>query len=110
MKVRDAPSYMKSKLLWDHIKKSADQAVDRYFEKYIETSSIQPLYHICFGGMIFSYLVAVPEERRHLEHQQHHAAGGITDRRRRPPPSDPPRVQELPITAKELDIYPSRMV
>uniref|UniRef100_A0A804KM72 Uncharacterized protein n=1 Tax=Musa acuminata subsp. malaccensis TaxID=214687 RepID=A0A804KM72_MUSAM len=24
--------------------------------------------------MIFSYLVALPEERRHLEHQQHAAA------------------------------------
>ncbi|GLT69209.1 hypothetical protein SLA2020_413780 [Shorea laevis] len=32
-----------------------------------------------FGGMIFSYLVALPEERRHLEHQQHakeHGQGG----------------------------------
>ncbi|THU47656.1 hypothetical protein C4D60_Mb09t17920 [Musa balbisiana] len=37
----------------------------------METSSIQPLYHVCFVGMIFSYLVALPEERRHLEHQQH---------------------------------------
>ncbi|WOL13448.1 hypothetical protein Cni_G22218 [Canna indica] len=75
MKVRDVPSYLKPKLSWDYIKKSTDQAVDRYIEKYIETSSIQPLYHVCFGGMIFSYLVSLPEERRHLEHQQQHAAG-----------------------------------
>ncbi|RZR94382.1 hypothetical protein BHM03_00023060 [Ensete ventricosum] len=37
MKVRDVPSYVKSKLSWDRIKKSADQAVDRYF------GGIQPL-------------------------------------------------------------------
>ncbi|WOL05519.1 hypothetical protein Cni_G14248 [Canna indica] len=76
MKVRDLPSYFKPKVSWEYIKNSADKAVDRYIEKYIETSSIQPLYHVCFGGMIFSYLVALPEERRHLEHQQQQASGG----------------------------------
>ncbi|CAD5168092.1 unnamed protein product [Musa acuminata subsp. malaccensis] len=30
MKVREIPSNLKPKLSWDHIKKSADQAVDRY--------------------------------------------------------------------------------
>ncbi|CAL9042127.1 unnamed protein product, partial [Musa banksii] len=42
----------------------------------IETIYIQPLYRVCFVGMIFSYLVALPEERRHPEHQQHAAAAG----------------------------------
>ncbi|URE49675.1 hypothetical protein MUK42_08623 [Musa troglodytarum] len=74
MKVRELPSHPKPKLSWDHIKKSTDRAVDRYIWKYIETSSMQPLYHVCFGGLIFSYLVALLEERRHLEHQQHAAA------------------------------------
>ncbi|URE29716.1 hypothetical protein MUK42_34579 [Musa troglodytarum] len=27
---------------------------DRYIKKHIETSSIHPLYHVCFGGMIFA--------------------------------------------------------
>ncbi|KAF4363125.1 hypothetical protein F8388_009785 [Cannabis sativa] len=37
----------------------------------MQTGSIDPLYHVCFGGMIFSYLVTLPVEHRHLEHQQH---------------------------------------
>ena len=76
LRVRDLPKHLKPKLTWDHIKKTADSAVDRYIEKYIETSSVEPLFHVCIGGMIFSYLVALPEERRHLEHQQQLAAGG----------------------------------
>lgn len=76
LKVRDLPSYLKPKLSWEYVKNSADKAVDSYIEKYIETSSIQPLYHVIIGGMVLSYLVALPHERRHLEHQQQHASGG----------------------------------
>ncbi|ONK70593.1 uncharacterized protein A4U43_C05F35330 [Asparagus officinalis] len=76
LKVRDLPGHLKPRFSWTNIKKSADEAVDRYIEKYIETSSVEPLFHVCIGGMIFSYLVALPEERRHLEHQQHAASGG----------------------------------
>uniref|UniRef100_A0A804U7M3 Uncharacterized protein n=1 Tax=Zea mays TaxID=4577 RepID=A0A804U7M3_MAIZE len=32
MKVRDVPAYLKPRLTWDNVKKSADQAVDRYIE------------------------------------------------------------------------------
>ncbi|KAF9611265.1 hypothetical protein IFM89_028335 [Coptis chinensis] len=45
-----------------------------YHKKYILTGSPDPIFHVCFGGMIFSYLVALPEERRHLAHAQEHAA------------------------------------
>ncbi|GAA0157193.1 hypothetical protein Leryth_016087 [Lithospermum erythrorhizon] len=45
--------------------------LDNYHAKYIETSSVDPLLHVCFGGMAFSYLVALPEELRHLEHAKH---------------------------------------
>ncbi|KAH7674693.1 hypothetical protein IHE45_08G090700 [Dioscorea alata] len=72
MKLREVPAYLKPKFTWENIKKSADQAVDRYIDKYIETSSVEPLFHVCIGGMIFSYFVALPHERRHLEHQQQH--------------------------------------
>ncbi|XP_042431294.1 uncharacterized protein LOC122017688 [Zingiber officinale] len=76
LKVRDLPAYVKPKLSWEYIKSSTDKAVDRYIEKYIDTSSIQPLYHVIIGGMVISYLVALPHERRHLEHQQQQASGG----------------------------------
>uniref|UniRef100_A0A453NKB3 Fiber protein Fb15 n=4 Tax=Triticinae TaxID=1648030 RepID=A0A453NKB3_AEGTS len=72
MKVREVPAYLKPRLTWANVKKSTDQAVDRYIEKYIETSSADPLFHICFGGMAFSYLVGLPQERRHLEHLEKH--------------------------------------
>ncbi|MCL7035116.1 hypothetical protein MKW94_002809 [Papaver nudicaule] len=42
--------------------------MDNYHQKYILTGSIDPLLHVCFGGMAFSYLVALLEERRHLAH------------------------------------------
>jgi hypothetical protein len=42
----------------------------RYIEKYIETSKPDPLFHVCFGGMAFSYLVALPWERAHLAHRE----------------------------------------
>ncbi|PKA63139.1 hypothetical protein AXF42_Ash007935 [Apostasia shenzhenica] len=76
VKLRDLPSHLKPKLSWEHIKKTVDQAVDRYIEKYIETSSPDPIFHVCYGGMVFSYLINLPHERRHLEHQQQLAAGG----------------------------------
>ncbi|CAA0808774.1 Unknown protein [Striga hermonthica] len=71
MKVKELPAYLKPRFTVDYVKNSVQRGLDNYHAKYIETSSVVPLYHICFGGMIFSYLVALPEERRHLEHQQH---------------------------------------
>ncbi|XP_006646957.1 uncharacterized protein LOC102708307 [Oryza brachyantha] len=68
MKVRDVPGYIKPRLSWENVKKSTDQAIDRYIEKYIDTSSPEPLFHVCFGIMAISYLVNLPKERRHLAH------------------------------------------
>ncbi|GMN62746.1 hypothetical protein TIFTF001_031825 [Ficus carica] len=71
LKVKELPNHLKPKLSIEYAKEAVQRGLDNYHAKYIQTSSIDPLYHICFGGMIFSYLVALPEERRHLEHQQH---------------------------------------
>ncbi|XP_043708123.1 uncharacterized protein LOC122657477 [Telopea speciosissima] len=71
LKVKDLPNHLKPMLSIDYVKQAIHKGLDNYHRKYIMTDSIDPLYHICFGGMIFSYLVALPEERRHLEHQQH---------------------------------------
>ncbi|KAF5194220.1 Fiber protein fb15 [Thalictrum thalictroides] len=71
LKVKELPAYLKPKLSINSVKNVISQGLDNYHKKYILTSSPDPLFHVCFGGMIFSYLVALPEERRHLEHQQH---------------------------------------
>ncbi|XP_065850822.1 uncharacterized protein [Euphorbia lathyris] len=71
LKVKELPNHVKPMLSIDYLKKSVERGLENYRAKYIETDSITPLYHVCFGGMIFSYLVALPEERRHLEHKQH---------------------------------------
>jgi hypothetical protein len=68
MKVREVPGHLKPRLTWENVKKSTDQAIDRYIDNYIETSSPQPLFHVCFGGMAFFYLVNLPWERAHLAH------------------------------------------
>ncbi|KAK4736288.1 hypothetical protein R3W88_010549 [Solanum pinnatisectum] len=31
------------------------RGLDNYYAKYIQTSSVNLIYHVCFGGMIFSY-------------------------------------------------------
>lgn len=71
MKVKELPDYVKPMLSVQYVKSAFQRGLDNYHAKYIETSSIDPLYHVCFGGMLLSYLIALPEERRHLEHQQH---------------------------------------
>ncbi|XP_022987225.1 uncharacterized protein LOC111484841 [Cucurbita maxima] len=71
LKVKELPAYVKPLLSVDYVKKAGQRGLDNYNAKYIQTGSIDPLLHVCFGGMILSYLLALPEERRHLEHQQH---------------------------------------
>lgn len=71
MKVKELPNYLKPMLSMNYVKQTVQRGLDNYQAKYIQTSSFDPVYHVCIGGMIFSYLVALPEERRHLEHQQH---------------------------------------
>ncbi|KAB1222078.1 hypothetical protein CJ030_MR2G028803 [Morella rubra] len=71
LKVKELPNYVKPMLSVNYVKSTIQRGLDGYHAKYIETDSVEPLLHVCFGGMIFSYLVALPEERRHLEHQQH---------------------------------------
>ncbi|KAE8676631.1 pathoproteinsis-related homeodomain protein-like isoform X1 [Hibiscus syriacus] len=62
---------MSSRCSVGFVKKAVQRGLDNYHAKYIEADSIEPLYHVCFGGMVFSYLVALSNERRHLEHKQH---------------------------------------
>ncbi|KAB5514741.1 hypothetical protein DKX38_028647 [Salix brachista] len=71
LKVKELPDHVKPMLSIDYVKKAVQRGMDNYHAKYIETSSIDPLLHVCYGGMVLSYLIALPEERRHLEHQQH---------------------------------------
>uniref|UniRef100_A0A7N0T7N5 Fiber protein Fb15 n=1 Tax=Kalanchoe fedtschenkoi TaxID=63787 RepID=A0A7N0T7N5_KALFE len=71
LKVKELPQRLKPYLTVDSIKSSIDKALDNYHAKYIATSAVDPILHVCFGGMILSYLVALPEERRHLQHAGH---------------------------------------
>lgn len=71
MKVKELPNYLKPMFSMNYVKQTVQRGLDNYHAKYIQTSSVDPVFHVCIGGMIFSYLVALPEERRHLEHQQH---------------------------------------
>ncbi|XP_057861308.1 uncharacterized protein LOC131069769 [Cryptomeria japonica] len=70
-KVKDVPDVVKPMLSRQYISSTMSKAFDNYYAKYIQTSSVEPLNHIVYGGLLFSYLVALPEERRHLEHQKH---------------------------------------
>ncbi|KAL5701090.1 hypothetical protein ACHQM5_026467 [Ranunculus cassubicifolius] len=75
LKVREVYTYLKPKFTVEKAKQFVSNGLDNYQKKYIETSSPEPIFHLCFGGMIFSYLVALPNERRHLAHKEQHAKG-----------------------------------
>ncbi|XP_038710187.1 uncharacterized protein LOC120004916 [Tripterygium wilfordii] len=76
MKVKEVPEHIKPMFSIGYVKQAIQRGLDNYHAKYIQTSSVDPLFHVCIGGMIFSYLLALPEERRHLEHKQHAAEHG----------------------------------
>lgn len=71
LKVKELPQHLKPMFSLEYVKRAISRGMDNYHAKYIETSSPDPIYHVCFGGMIFSYLVNLPHERRHLEHLEH---------------------------------------
>ncbi|KAK9097506.1 hypothetical protein Sjap_023003 [Stephania japonica] len=75
LKVKELPKHLKPMLSLSYVKEAVSRGMDNYHRKYILTSSPDPLFHICYGGLIFSYLVALPEERRHLKHKMHEQAG-----------------------------------
>lgn len=74
LKVKELPAHLKPMFTLDNVKNSIKRGLDNYHAKYIMTDSVDPLFHVCIGGMIFSYLVVLPEERRHLQHAKEHAA------------------------------------
>lgn len=69
-KVRELPEKLKPILTLRFVKDAIEGGLDAYHKKYIMTNSFQPVYHVCFGGMILSYLVHLPEARRHLEREE----------------------------------------
>ncbi|KAK9099762.1 hypothetical protein Scep_023192 [Stephania cephalantha] len=76
LKVKDLPKHLKPMLSISYVKEAVSRGMDNYHRKYILTSSPEPLFHLCYGGLIFCYLVALPEERRHLKHKMEEQAGG----------------------------------
>ncbi|XP_030942419.1 uncharacterized protein LOC115967461 [Quercus lobata] len=71
LKVKEVPNHVKPMLSTNYSKNEFQRWLDNYHAKYIQTNSIDLPYHVCFGGMAFSYMVALPEERCHLKHQEH---------------------------------------
>ncbi|KAL4339196.1 hypothetical protein GQ457_08G002430 [Hibiscus cannabinus] len=46
MKLKELPSYFKPMLSVGYVKKAVQRGLDNYHAKYIETDSIEPLYHV----------------------------------------------------------------
>ncbi|KAJ0806382.1 hypothetical protein HanPI659440_Chr02g0088841 [Helianthus annuus] len=58
MKVKDVPKHVKPMVTTSNTKNFIQRALDNYHAKYIQTDSIVPLYHVCFGGMVVVEVVA----------------------------------------------------
>ncbi|CAN6919290.1 unnamed protein product [Brassica oleracea var. botrytis] len=67
IKGNELPAYIKSTYSMESVKTYVMKGLDNYNDKYIQTSSLNPLLHICFGGMAFSYLLAIPHEKCYFE-------------------------------------------
>uniref|UniRef100_A0A7C9D231 Fiber protein Fb15 n=1 Tax=Opuntia streptacantha TaxID=393608 RepID=A0A7C9D231_OPUST len=78
-KLRELPEKLKPILTLGFLKDAIARGLDAYHKKYIMTNSFQPVYHVCFGGMILSYLLHLPEARRHLEHEEQQKLRGGDD-------------------------------
>ncbi|WZY68578.1 hypothetical protein YC2023_000818 [Brassica napus] len=63
-KVKELPAYIKSTYSMESVKTYVSITTN---DRYIQTSSVNPLLHICFGGMAFSYLLAIPHEKCFFE-------------------------------------------
>ncbi|CAL0320311.1 unnamed protein product [Lupinus luteus] len=72
LKLKELPHHMEPYFSINFIKNSIEKGLHNYHINFIQSNSAEPLYHLCFGGLIFSYLIALPEERRHLAHQRAH--------------------------------------
>ncbi|KAL9257955.1 hypothetical protein AKJ16_DCAP05014 [Drosera capensis] len=59
LKLKDLPDRILPMLSPNNLKAAVGRGLDNYHAKYIETSSVDPLFHVCFGGMALSYLVGV---------------------------------------------------
>ncbi|KAH7285884.1 hypothetical protein KP509_33G050000 [Ceratopteris richardii] len=76
VKVKDVPQHIKPLLSREKAKKAVEDFLEDYKRKYIYTGSIKPLHHVLIGVGVFSYLVALPHERRHLAHLEEEAKHG----------------------------------
>ncbi|KAK9157144.1 hypothetical protein Scep_003718 [Stephania cephalantha] len=57
-----------------------EEIMDKYKRKYILNDS-RPSFPHRYGGLVFSHLVALPEERRHLKHKMHEQPLAMAKRR-----------------------------
>ena len=69
-KLREAPGVMRQIFSFDHLRTVFDSTMDAYGKKYIQTGSIMPLWHVIYGGTLFSYLYIWPTEYRHFKHKE----------------------------------------
>ncbi|KAI5070672.1 hypothetical protein GOP47_0015015, partial [Adiantum capillus-veneris] len=76
VKVKDVPQHIKPLLSREKANKAVHEFLEDYKRKYIETSSIKPLHHVLIGVGVISYLLALPQERRHLAHIEEQAKHG----------------------------------
>ncbi|KAG6589691.1 hypothetical protein SDJN03_15114, partial [Cucurbita argyrosperma subsp. sororia] len=60
LKVKELPAYVKPMLSVDYVKKAVQRGLDNYNAKYIQTGSIDPLLHVCFG-VLYLLRVKVPQ-------------------------------------------------
>ncbi|TQD84292.1 hypothetical protein C1H46_030158 [Malus baccata] len=72
LKLQVLPNHNKLMLFVHFTKKNLQKGLDNYQAKYIQTSFVDPLLHVWFGGTIFSCLVALPEKRCHIKHAKEH--------------------------------------
>lgn len=69
-KIGDAPGILRQYLSMQYLRGQFERTMDAYRAKYIETNSIMPLWHVIYGGTLFSYIFVWPTEYAHYKHKE----------------------------------------
>lgn len=69
-KVKEAPGLLRQYFSLQFLRGQFKKSMDAYRAKYIETNSIMPMWHVIYGGTIFSYIFIWPTEYAHYKHKE----------------------------------------
>jgi hypothetical protein len=70
LKIKEVPQFLRAHVSKDSVREYGNKYFQEYREKYIETGSIMPVFHVMGGVFATAYITVWPTEYRHFKAQQ----------------------------------------